>query len=120
MKKGWGSAAGPTGDTKGKLMKTKMIVLLTAVALAVGAALQPLPAADATGGGSGGTGAAMSEAYGERWNPAQQARIDADVRANRMAAAVLRLPPVKPSTDVTVEQLSHDFLFGATASCLAT
>ena len=94
-------------------MKTKMIVLLTAVALAVGAALQPLPAADATGGGSGGTGAAMSEAYGERWNPAQQARIDADIRANRMAAAVLRLPPVKPSTDVTVEQLSHDFLFGA-------
>ena len=55
----------------------------------------------------------MSEAYGERWNPAQQARIDADVRANRMAAAVLRLPSVKLGTDVTVEQLSHDFLFGA-------
>ena len=94
-------------------MKTKMIVLLIAAALTVAAALEPLRAADAPGNGTGDSGAAMSETYGKRWNPAEQARIEADIRANRMAAAVLRLPSVKPGTDVTVEQLSHDFLFGA-------
>ena len=94
-------------------MKTKMIVLLIAAALTVAAALEPLRAADAPGNGTGDSGAAMSETYGKRWNPAEQARIEADIRANRMAAAVLRLPSVNPGTDVTVEQLSHDFLFGA-------
>lgn len=90
---------------KGKRMKTKVFAALAVAALVSGTAFRPLPAA--------GSGAAMSEAYGKRWNPAEQARIDADIRANRMAAAVLRLPSVKPGTDVTVEQLSHDFLFGA-------
>lgn len=94
-------------------MKMRMIVLLAAAVLAFGAALEPLPAADATGGGTGADPAPMSAAYGERWNPAEQARIDADIRSNRMAAAILRLPSLKPGADVTVEQLSHDFLFGA-------
>ena len=79
-------------------MKTKMIVLLIAAALTVAAALEPLRAADAPGNGTGDSGAAMSEAYGKRWNPAEQARIEADIRANRMAAAVLRLPSVKPGS----------------------
>ncbi len=55
----------------------------------------------------------MSAAYHAQWStPAVTNRIEQDIRANRMAAAVLRLPPVKPGTDVTVVQLSHDFLFG--------
>ena len=86
-------------------MKTKVLGALAVAALVSATALRPLPAA--------GDGAAMSEAYGKRWSPAEQARIDADIRANRMAAAELRLPSVKAGTEVTVEQLSHDFLFGA-------
>jgi len=54
----------------------------------------------------------MSEAYLKLWNPDVQERIEWDIRSNRMAEATLRLPSVKPGTDVTVEQLSHDFLFG--------
>lgn len=90
-------------------MKTKMMALSIAAALAIMVAFPTLWAADAPGA----SGAATSEAYGKRWNPAEQARIDADIRANRMAEAVLRLASVKPGTDVAVEQLSHEFLFGA-------
>ena len=64
------------------------------------------------GNGTGDSGAAMSETYGKRWNPAEQARIEKDIRENRMAAAVLSLPSVKPGTEVTVEQTRHAFLFG--------
>ncbi len=53
----------------------------------------------------------MSAAYLKFWNPDVQARIDADIRSNRMADACLKLS-VKPGDEVTIEQISHDFLFG--------
>ena len=54
----------------------------------------------------------MSEAYWKLWNPQVQAKIDADIEANRKADAVIELD-VPAGTEVTVEQVSHEFIFGA-------
>ncbi|MDD4017164.1 MAG: endo-1,4-beta-xylanase [Kiritimatiellae bacterium] len=55
----------------------------------------------------------MSEAYWKLWNPDVQARIDRDIEQNRKADAALKLAGVPAGTEVKVEQLSHDFVFGA-------
>jgi len=55
----------------------------------------------------------MSEAYWKLWNPEVQARIDRDIEQNRKADAVLTLAGIPSGTEVKVEQLSHDFIFGA-------
>ena len=55
---------------------------------------------------------ALSAAYLKIWNaPEVQARLDAGIRSNRMAEAVLRLD-AQPGTEVTVAQTRHRFLFG--------
>lgn len=54
----------------------------------------------------------MSDAYWIIWNPQVQARIDADIDANRKADAILRLN-LPAGTKVSIEQVSHDFIFGA-------
>ena len=55
----------------------------------------------------------MSEAYWNIWNPKVQARIDADIDANRKADAVINLGDVPAGTELKIEQVSHDFIFGA-------
>jgi len=55
---------------------------------------------------------ALSDAYWQIWNDAAQARIDADIEANRKADAVVAVD-ASEGTDVTVEQLTHEFRFGA-------
>lgn len=55
----------------------------------------------------------MSEAYWEFWNPEEQARIDSDIEKNRKADAEIALPNVGKKSKVKIEQLSHDFKFGA-------
>jgi len=55
----------------------------------------------------------MSEAYWKIWNPEVQQEIDRDIDRNRKADAVLRLAGVREGTEVKVEQVSHDFIFGA-------
>jgi len=55
----------------------------------------------------------MSEAYWKIWNPAEQQKIDQEIDANRKADAVLKLTDVPEGTEVKVEQISHDFIFGA-------
>lgn len=57
--------------------------------------------------------AVMSEAYWKLWNPEVQAKIDRDIEQNRKADAVCKLGTVPVGTEVKVEQLSHDFIFGA-------
>ena len=54
----------------------------------------------------------MSEKYWEIWNDAEQAKIDADIEANRKADAVVGVAAAD-GTEVTVEQLDHEFRFGA-------
>mgnify|MGYP001332461707 CR=1 FL=1 len=53
----------------------------------------------------------MSNEYFKFWNAEIQSKIDRDIERNRKADAILRLN-IKPGTNVKVEQISHDFLFG--------
>jgi len=55
----------------------------------------------------------MSKAYWDLWNPEVQAKIDRDIEQNRKAGAVCHLANVQEGTEVKVEQISHDFIFGA-------
>jgi GH35 family endo-1,4-beta-xylanase len=55
----------------------------------------------------------MSKAYWERWNPEVQARIDQDIEKYRKADAVLKMEDLPVGAEVKVEQISHDFIFGA-------
>ncbi|MDP2060221.1 MAG: endo-1,4-beta-xylanase [Flavobacteriaceae bacterium] len=55
----------------------------------------------------------MSEAYWKLWNPEVQAKIDKDIDQNRKADAVLELKNLPKGGEVKVEQISHDFIFGA-------
>ncbi len=55
----------------------------------------------------------MSEAYWKIWNDAEQARIDADIEANRKADGVFALDGVPAGTSVKVDQVESAFKFGA-------
>lgn len=55
----------------------------------------------------------MSEAYWKLWNPEVQAKIDRDIEQYRKANAICKLKGVQKGTEVKVEQISHDFIFGA-------
>ena len=54
----------------------------------------------------------MSDEYWKVWNDAEQARIDADIERNRKADAHVAVA-APDGSEVTVEQLGHDFRFGA-------
>lgn len=58
-------------------------------------------------------GQVMSEAYWKLWNPEVQTRIDREIEQHRKADGRFNLEGAKAGTKVTVEQLSHDFIFGA-------
>ncbi len=59
------------------------------------------------------TNKVMSQKYWELWNDDVQKKIDADIEANRKADASIKIGEIKNGTDVKVEQISHDFKFGA-------
>lgn len=54
----------------------------------------------------------MSEAYWAIWNDAEQARIDSDIEKNRKADGAFEID-APDGAAVRVEQLTHDFRFGA-------
>ena len=56
--------------------------------------------------------APLSPAYYDRWNADEQARIDADIEQYRKADATVALG-APAGAEVTVEQTSHAFRFGA-------
>lgn len=58
-------------------------------------------------------GKIMGEAYWKIWNPEIQKQIDRDIEKYRKADAVLKLVDIAEGTDVKIEQLTHDFQFGA-------
>ena len=63
---------------------------------------------------SGCDAAAMSDAYWAVWNADEQAKIDADIDRNRKADFTVKAGAGLPAgTIVEVEQLDHDFRFGA-------
>ena len=55
----------------------------------------------------------MSEAYWKLWNPEEQARIDADIEKYRKADGEIVLSDIKRNSEVKIEQISHEFIFGA-------
>jgi endo-1,4-beta-xylanase len=54
----------------------------------------------------------MGETYRKLWNPELQVKIDRDIDLNRKANALCRLKNVRKGTEVRIEQMSHQFLFG--------
>jgi endo-1,4-beta-xylanase len=54
----------------------------------------------------------MAKEYRDIWNPDVQARIDRDIEQYRMADAVLRIKGLPAGSEIKVEQISHDFIFG--------
>ena len=57
--------------------------------------------------------AVFSDAYRELWNSDLQKKIDEDIEANRKADAEFQLPCSAAGRDVKIEQITHDFIFGA-------
>ena len=55
---------------------------------------------------------AMGDAYWKIWNTEEDARIDADIEANRKTDGTFALP-VSDGAEVEVEQIAHEFRFGA-------
>jgi len=55
----------------------------------------------------------MSEAYWKIWNPKIQAQIDKDIEKNRKTDGEVSLSDFIPGSQVEIEQISHDFVFGA-------
>jgi hypothetical protein len=55
----------------------------------------------------------MGEAYWKLWNPQLQSQIDENIEKYRKADGEIRLSNLASDTEVKVEQISHDFLFGA-------
>ncbi len=55
---------------------------------------------------------AMSDRYWKIWNAAEEARIDADIEANRKSDAVFAVPALD-GTKVDVEQIESEFRFGS-------
>ena len=90
----------------------RKIIVLTAVALIMGYTAQaqqlvfPRSQAEDTQG-------YMSPKYWEYWNAEEQARIDADIEKYRKADGELVLENIGRKRDVKIEQVSHDFYFGA-------
>ena len=56
--------------------------------------------------------AVMGEGYWKKWNPEVQAEIESDIEKWRKADGVFAVP-VASGTEVAVEQVSHEFGFGA-------
>ena len=84
-------------------------VTMTAAALVAAGAYAGIPA---RGVPAGCDGAAMSEAYWAVWNAAEQARMDADIERYRKADGTFAVDAPE-GTEVTVEQVDHEFRFGA-------
>lgn len=56
---------------------------------------------------------AMSDAYWALWNEDVQRKIDEDIDRNRKADAVVSVQGAVQGADIRVEQITHDFVFGA-------
>jgi len=57
----------------------------------------------------------MSEAYRKLWGAAEMSRLNRDIETYRKVDAAIRIDGIPVGTEVCVEQLTHDFRFGAHA-----
>ncbi|MBO5234788.1 MAG: endo-1,4-beta-xylanase [Alistipes sp.] len=89
------------------MKKATLSVVLAILAVSVQAQIQfPRSQAEDTKG-------YMSEAYWKLWNPEEQARIDADIEKYRKADGEFSVVDIKRNSEVKIEQVSHEFIFGA-------
>ena len=89
------------------MRKATLSVVLAILAVSVQAQIQfPRSQAEDTKG-------YMSEAYWKLWNPEEQARIDADIEKYRKADGEFSVVDIKRNSEVKIEQISHEFIFGA-------
>ena len=87
----------------------RAIITVVLAAVAISTQAQPLfPRSHAED-----TKGYMSEAYWNIWNAEEQARIDADIERYRKADGELLLEDIGRKRDVKIEQISHEFIFGA-------
>ena len=86
-------------------MKKLMILAMNALYCGLSPAAQDTAVQDADR-------ASMSDAYWKIWNDAEQARIDADIEKHRKADGAFEVD-APDGAEVKVEQLTHDFRFGA-------
>ena len=89
----------------------KLALTTVALALACGG-IVARPPAFAGQSGFDVDRSAMSDAYWQIWNSEEQKMIDADIEANRKADGSFALP-VPDGTEIDVEQMDHEFRFGA-------
>ena len=94
-------------------MRNTSLVLIPAVLAAVS-----LSAEAARSVPTGCDPAVMSEAYWKVWNDVEQAKIDADIERNRKTDCEVKIggeggEAVPVGTVVKIEQLEHEFRFGA-------
>ncbi len=92
-------------------MKLKLGILLLFVSIGILAKAKELE--KQFSGEPGKKSSVMSEAYWKLWNPKVQAKIDNDIEKYRKADALLKLGDLPAGTAIKVEQISHDFIFGA-------
>ena len=89
------------------MKKATLSVVLAILAVSVQAQIQfPRSQAEDTKG-------YMSEAYWKLWNPEEQARIEADIEKYRKADGEFSVVDIKRNSEVKIEQVSHEFIFGA-------
>lgn len=89
------------------MRKAILLAILSILAVSVQAQIQfPRSQAEDTKG-------YMSEAYWKLWNPEEQARIDADIEKYRKADGEFSVVDIKRNSEVKIEQVSHEFIFGA-------
>ena len=84
---------------KAKFSKVSLLAGVSAATLVASAAFEP-------------NRSVMSDAYWRIWNDDVQAKIDADIEKYRKADASLEVA-APDGAEVTVEQISHAFFFGA-------
>ena len=90
-----------------KLLK-KLSVAAAAAASATALAAPTFPKSEAEDAGK-----IMSKDYWAIWNPDVQKKIDENIEKYRKADAVINLGEPAAGGDVKVEQIKHDFIFGA-------
>ena len=91
-------------------MKISIIISLLFIGVNIAAQTPAIPTCKAED-----TAGIMSDGYWAIWNDEELTRIDQDIEKYRKADAWFRTGDVMNGTTVKVEQISSEFIFGASA-----
>ena len=99
-----------TTTLKSSIMKNSLIISLLFIGVNLAAQTPAIPTCKAED-----TAGVMSDGYWAIWNDEELTRIDQDIEKYRKADAWFRTGDVMNGTTVKVEQISSEFIFGASA-----